>query len=296
MSDIVASSISYPPFPPAHLGTSDSLPHEYLELLVDPVSVEGSALLEPVTKGGKFYCKLYELDDGQAPSAQSGPRYFGVAFRFGITDIRTVNVFCHPSPGHAGMSDQEYLGLTGSWRSLYRYMQYFGVQLAAGRSNIVFVMPMFSVATWSNLGIFRQHWRAIINAILVEVQRVVWPGPADMPRNPTALENIILSDFSAGRYAMNAMCSAPGIHILLREIWDFDGAGPAPHAAGKLLSYDQGEGPAAPNRYHVPLPRWAKFPFYDQHPAKHSDYFMFLHGHIPQRLVFHATQSSTYGR
>jgi hypothetical protein len=269
-----------------------------MEILVDPISVDApiSVPLEPVTKGGKFYAELYEIDDGGPTSAQTGPRYFGAAFRFGITDIRTVNVFCHPSPGHAGMNDHDYIGLTGSWRSLYRYIQYFGVQLAAGRSNMVLIMPMFSVATWSNLGIFRNQWQSIINAILVEVQRIAWPGPADMPRNRTALENIILSDFSLGRDVMNAMRSAPGMQSMLREIWDFDGSGPAPHASVKLLSYDQGEVAPAPNRFHVPLPRWAKFPFYAQHPANRRDDFMFLHGHIPQRLLLHATQSSTYGR
>lgn len=61
------------------------------------------------------------------------------------------------------MTDNDYVGLSGNWSRLYRYIQYFGVQLAAGASNMVLVMPMFNNASWGNLGIFRMRCHDIVN-------------------------------------------------------------------------------------------------------------------------------------
>jgi hypothetical protein len=294
MSGISFRSIEYAATP-VHLGTSKNGPHGYNEILVEPSSVTPRITdpLLPVSKGGKFYAKLYEIDDGGAASAARGPRYFGVGFRFGITDISTVNIFFHPNPTHARMPDSAYVGLTGSWSGIYRYIQYFGVQLAAAASNMVLVMPVFSGATWDNQGIFRTGWRQIVNSLLVEVQKVAWPDkPGEtMVRNQTALKDVILSDFSGGASVTKNFRTAPGLGNFLREIWDFDRSGAnAPPGApkdGKALVYDQATNPQQYNFFHVPAPRWAKFPFFtrDFDP----------HGHIPERLFYHATTISAYG-
>ena len=89
MATIAVKSISYPPLVPHHKGTSDSDPHNYNEELADPNTVnrDVSVMLTPFWNGAPFYAKLYELDDGSAPSPSRSPRYFGVSFRYGITDI-----------------------------------------------------------------------------------------------------------------------------------------------------------------------------------------------------------------
>ena len=299
---ISVNTIDLAPLPPTHLGTSkDGTPWEFDELLVAPSSVTKriSDPLMPATTGGKFFAKLYEISDPAI--AGPGPRYFAAGFRFGITDIRCVNIFCHPNPHHAGMEDNDYVGLNGNWSRLYRYIQYFGVQLAAGASNMVLVMPMFNNATWGNLGSFRLRWHDIVNGILVEVQKIAWPdkpGQAAMVRNQNALTDIILSDFSAGRHVMNALRAAPQMGTFLREIWDFDGAGggsPSSPKHGQALLYDQGTIGLAHNVFHVPLSRWVRFPFYLSCLEDQKKKIDSLHGHIPQRLFYHATTISHLG-
>jgi hypothetical protein len=286
---VALRSISYPPHKDgAHLGTSDNEPHSFKEHLVDPESVTPnvSDLFVDAVVGGPFYAKLYELDGGN-------PRYFGVGFRYGISDISTVNIFFHPSPEFAGMKHAEYVGLEGSWSNLYRYIQYFAVQLAAGSTNMVLVMPMVDSGSWPDTGVLKSSWRHIINAILVEVQKVAWPDSpgSAMDRNQTGLQNIIFSAFSAGRIAMGmARGGFNGVGDVLREVWDFDGAGapvPGPPTGGRALLYDQASAQGDSTHFHVPRSRWARFPFY----TKSMD----VHGDIPQRLAYHATTRSAFG-
>jgi hypothetical protein len=286
MGQFTVNSILYPATE-THLGTSNNAPHEFPEILVLPVSVTPriSDLLMPVSAGGKFYAKLYEI-----PNAM--PRYYGVAFPFGITDIGTVNIFFHPSTAHAQMSPNDYIGLGGAWSPLFRYVQYFGVQLAAAAANMVWVMPMIDSDVWPDLGILRSSFADIVNSILVEVQKVAWPdAPGQtMVRNQTALQTVILSAFSAGRIPMSGARNVAAISNLSREIWDFDGAGAPPPAAPRgdhALRYDQDSGPGGPTLFHVPRPRWVRFPFYSPKVD--------VHGHIPQRLGYHAATKSAFG-
>ena len=62
MGQFTVNSILYPATE-KHLGTSNNAPHEFTEILVLPVSVtpQISDLLMPVSAGGKFYAKLYEM-------------------------------------------------------------------------------------------------------------------------------------------------------------------------------------------------------------------------------------------
>jgi hypothetical protein len=289
MNMAALTSISYPPRPGgAHLGTSDDAPHSFLEHLVDPASVTSNVqdIFDDALVGGPFYAKLYELAGGD-------PRYYGVGFRYGITDISTVNVFFHPSPQVAGMAHADYAGLQGAWTNLYRYIQYFGVQLAAGSTNMVLVMPMVDSTSWPGSGVLQSSWRDILDSILVEVQKVAWPDDPGgaMARNQTALQNVIFSAFSAGRIASGMARQWNGVGDVLREIWDFDGAGaPSPGApsGGRALLYDQAPVQGDPTHFHAPRPRWARFPFYQ------TD--MNMHGHLPQRLAYHAAARSAFGR
>jgi hypothetical protein len=289
MGQFTVNSILYPATE-KHLGTSNDAPHEFLENLVLPVSVtpQIADLLMPTSAGGKFYAKLYEI-----PNAM--PRYYGVAFRYGITDIGTVNVFFHPSTANyrwTEMTPKDYIGLAGGWSPLFRYVQYFGVQLAAATANMVWVMPMIDSDVWPDLGTLRSSFADIMNTILVEVQKVAWPdAPGQtMDRNQTALQTVILSAFSAGRIAMGGARNVAAISNLLREIWDFDGHGGPPPAAprgGQALLYNQDSSPGGPTLFHVPNPRWVRFSFYSPGKDMHQD--------IPQRLGYHAATKSAFG-
>jgi hypothetical protein len=293
---ITLRSIPYHPKTDHHYGTSDDQPHQWdKESLVQPASVDRAPTTDlfPEVNGGKWYSKLYENLD--AASLAAGPRYYGVAFPFGITDITTVNIFFHPDPEK--LPDAQYVGLSGAWVDLYRYVQIFGIQLAAntqarGSTNMVLVMPIFSNATWNTLGSFRDRWREIVNGILVEVQKVAWPDlPGQtMPRNQSAMRNIILSDFSAGRLAMTNFRYHSNVGDVLREIWDFDGKNtmvPTAPEGGQALIYDQHSSPFRHNLFHVPPSRWWRnFPTVPRADA---------HGDIPRALFYHATTVSSYG-
>lgn len=285
---LAVRSISLPPHA-SHLGTSDGAPHNFSEILVAAGSLTTNITdpLIPVRAGGAFYAKLYEVDF-------QNPRYYGVGFRYGTTDIGTVNVFFHPSPGYAGMKHGDYVGIGGSWSSLFRYVQYFWVQFAAASSNIVFIMPMIDANSWPQLGNFIIMWREIINNLLVEVQNIAWPDKENstIDRNKSALENVILSNFSAGRIAMGQARNASGMDSSLREIWDFDGAGIPLNVPtrGQCLTYDQHPVTGDLHHFHVPPKRWDRFPFWNSQ-MKDGD----IHGHIPQRLAYHAAWRSAFG-
>ena|SRR5579863_3678314 len=296
MATIAVKSISYPKGP-HHYGTSDTDPHNYNEELVDPNTVarDVPVPLGIVWKGNPFYCKLYELDDGSVPSPGRSPRYFGASFRYGITDISAVNVFFHPSPGYAQLSDHNYVGLKNEWNDLYRYMQVFGVQLAAASCNMVLVMPIFSAGTpWPDPGILKNNWRDILNAILVEVQKVAWPdqsGATPMARNQNAMTDLLLSCFSRGRAALSNFRTSPGVSTLLREIWDYDGDGaspPGPADKGQVLRYDQATSGRGHGIFHVPASRWSRISFYNGGNFN-------VHSAIPERLMFHTTTVSSFG-
>jgi hypothetical protein len=286
---LAVRSVSFPPFPPAHLGTSDRSSHNFNEILVEPGSLttKVSDPLIPVQAGGAFYAKLYEIDS-------HSPRYYAVGFRDGITDIGTVDVFFHPSSQYAQMKHEDYIGLGGAWSSLFRYVQYFVVQFAAASSNIVFIMPMVDSNSWPNLGNFMTMWREIINSLLVEVQKIAWPDKAGttMDRNQSALENVVLSNFSRGRVAMGQARNAPGMESSLREIWDFDGTGAPLYvpARGQCLAYDQHPFSGDLQHFHVPPGRWERFPFWYKSIDEDK-----IHGHIPQRLAYHAAKHSALG-
>lgn len=241
--------------------------------------------------GGPFQVLLLEdvSDDFQS---KIRPTYYTVAFRANIADFKTVNLFFHPSPGNAGMTDQSYTGLGGKWGGLFRYGQYFGVQFAGAKANIVFVMPMIPNALYGTLGRLKLDWKDVLNGVLAAAQRAKSGEepekeiPAGHLVKSNALENVILSGFSRGRAPMTTMRGAPGLSALLRGIWDFDGVGGAAvHAIpdGKAFAYDQGAGSFG---FHVPRPRWKDFPGYTSTMA--------VHGHIPQRLAFHAALNSGF--
>jgi hypothetical protein len=96
----------------------------------------------------------------------------------------------------------------------------------------------------------------MMNAILVDVQKVAWPDNLGetMDRNKNAMTDVILSDFSAG-LAMGMARSVHGMGDYLREVWDFDDASaPSPHGPrdGQALIYDQAVSGAGHNIFHVP--------------------------------------------
>jgi len=287
-----------------HNGTSvNGIPFDAAFRVVDPPTVTPviTDLLCFRVPTQQVVCKLYQIDDGRAPSLANAPLYFGVGYRAGISKIGCINLFCHPSPAVAKMGDADYIGLKGNWSSLFRYIQYFSVQLAEAVSDMVLVMPMFTEPAWQRPDSFRARWKELLNGLLVEVQKLVHPsppiGPPILP-NPLALSDLILSDFSSGRALLTKLRPAPGLEASLREIWDFDGqqaVAPAHPKGGQLLLYNQQVSPGHVNVFHLPLSRWAKSPDFMtcKSKMKQAERQRCIHANFP-RLFLHAAKTSKF--
>jgi hypothetical protein len=290
--------IDYAAFPPVHQGTGDIT---YSPTLVVPASVPGD-VSDPLafsTPSCGVFVLCMTIDTPQ------GPNWYGIACRKGIQSFSSVNVFCHPHPGHAGMRDSDYQSRGGEWRSLFRYAQNLGFQFAAANSDQILVVPFFSNASYHSGGIFAPNWKEILSIIVNGLKVAIPVGPAartaidleafeqalrDRKPLPVAVQNVVLSCFSFGRTLMWTLRrNMPGLQGSLREVWDFDGSGAsAPSSGGgvRAIVYDVAVSNSS-FAFHVPKQRWTKF-----WPAQNAP----LHGFIPNMLMWHAATMSGIGR
>src|SRR5215831_12617205 len=103
-------------------------------------------------------------------ATKEAPNWFGVSFRHGLNAFNTVNIFCHPHPGNAGMDDKDYATRGGEWRKLFRYAEILGRQIDIAKSNHITIIPFFSNATYGTSGIFGPNWKDIVEQILALVR------------------------------------------------------------------------------------------------------------------------------
>ncbi len=314
MSKYVLETKPFPEFPGVHQGTGTFSGSAHV---VDPPSVN-----HDVSAPLKFKFAPYSITVMSVEIATNeAPNWFGVSFRRGITAFNTVQIFCHPHPGNAGMRDADYGGRTGEWPKLFRYAEIFGRQMAIAQANHITIIPFFNNAVYGSTGIFGPNWKDFVEQILalarVEASNPQVPvgGRTRAPHVPHVLietpkfysathkkgtpapvidmsgrlENVVLSDFSHGRALMwTVRKQLPSLNRFLREVWDFDGVhGPAPVAPRGIL-YDQGKGsaPAASTTFHVPPERWQEY---------HHAIIKNVHGDIPAMLACHAATISSVG-
>lgn len=277
--------------------------HEYQEILPNAGSVEAPVstplFFEP--RGGPFAVHLVEATTAEGAVVAERPAYFVVAYPIGITDIRTVVLFAHPAPT-AGYDDADYAGQGGGWNAILRYGRYFGCQITAARKNLIFVMPVFSRATFGTLGVFPSKWEVLLTGVLTRVQSEIWPDRdgKPTPRYSQVADRLILACYSLGRQVARSMLAAGGLQSRVVEVWDLDGVGSSPiQLAGKPSYYcnqaSSGFG------FHVPLSRWTNFPNYaglvkkEKEMAAHGDRAGAIHGEIVLRLAYHAAVRSSFG-
>jgi hypothetical protein len=313
MSEFTLSSNNFPPLPGVHAGTGavSGVAH-----VVDPPSVDQDIRVQLEFKFLPYNIQVLSLETG----AKEVPNWFGVSFRKGISSFKTVNVFCHPHPGHAGMAEAEYGARSGNWPRLFRYAEIFGRQMSIANTNHIVVVPFFTDSTYVSLGIFAKHWLDLVEQIIVAVRntsQVATPPAGPDGRTPRAavteinrlvtesatskkggpvqsggsnvLGHVVLSCFSRGRELMERVRNkAQGMNSFLREAWDFDGVGGSPLAGTRLLTYDQLKTSVrGPTRFHVPPERWVKY---------HNAVIPNVHGDIPAMLACHAATISRVGK
>jgi hypothetical protein len=224
----------------------------------------------------------FEIDTPQAPN------WFGVSFRTNIQTFDSVNIFCHPHPGNAGMKDEDYGSRGGRWTRLFRYTEMFGIPMSVADSNLISIIPFFNNASYGGTGLFAANWQNIVEQILVAVRKEVGSGP------PATLKNVVLSDFSRGLSLLHTVrARAVGLGRFLREIWDFDGTGSTPAASAqvRVIHYDQKDVVSDANNFHVPPKLW-----FGYHGAGALKPGANVHSNIPDMLGWHAAEVSKVGR
>jgi hypothetical protein len=255
----------------------------------------------------------FEIETADAPN------WFGVSFRRDIRAFTSVNIFCHPNPGAAGMTDDDYPTRSKLWPRLFRYSEMLGSQIDAAGSNQIVIVPFFNNASYENTGIFGSNWRDIVDQILAAVSAsiqvaaakkaltdnigliqpskskaavakagVASAATAATPIDYTAaLQHVVLSGFSRGRGLMwTVRQKAAGIQRHLREVWDFDGVGAAPpFSSGNVrgILYDRRNDAHDARSFHVPPERWIAF---------HKRVVRSVHSNIPDMLAWHAASIS----
>src|SRR5215469_7601866 len=106
MGNYKLESKPFPPLAKFHQGAGTFSGNAHV---VDPSSVN-----QDVDSLLKFKFASYRITVMSVEIATpEAPNWFGVSFRHGINVFDTVNIFCHPHPGNAGMKDQDYAARSG---------------------------------------------------------------------------------------------------------------------------------------------------------------------------------------
>jgi hypothetical protein len=292
--------VDFPAHPPEHQGTGSI---SYSPILIHPSSVAQPVNIpltfQPTNCNIKVMCLT--IPGGAAPN------WFGIAYRAGISSFSSVNVFCHPSPANAGMTDAAYEARSGNWPLLFRYAQNLGFQLDAANCNQVLIVPFFNNASYGTAGIFGKNWKEIAFVALNVARRasksIRTPSSVDQtlvsewgdPAQNVEVDRVVLSCFSYGRHLMYTIRSvAVDLESHLSEIWDFNGVGPPPPSSSvkvRAMVYDQ-EVSNDRSAFHVPPQRWASPTFPGTPPKSYPE----VHGHIPNMLMWHAASLSGVGK
>ena len=259
------------------------------------------------------------------------PNWFGVSFRPGIRAFDSVNIFCHPHPGFAKMADSDYSARKGNWPKLFRYAEMLGSQMDAAGSDLIFIIPFFTNATYTSTGVFGPNWKDIVEQILAQVSvkarvaaaasalahraphhlspanrkvlvatgdatasaaAAIGSEAASAARSAPALKHVVLSAFSRGRELMwNVRRNAPGLAGFLREVWDFDGN------AGPA-PYTSGG--VRGILYDQAMPKGPDARSYHVPPERwvpyHHKVVENVHGNVPEMLAWHAATVSRVGK
>jgi hypothetical protein len=312
MAGFTLVSKKFPALSGVHSGTGTVTGSAHV---VDPPSVDKDISTQLDFKFLSYNIQVLSFETG-APEA---PNWFGVSFRKGISSFNTVNIFCHPHPGNAGMAEAQYAARGGNWPRLFRYAEIFGRQMSIANANHITIVPFFTDSTYASTGIFANHWLDLVEQIIVGVRnssqgatppaapdgRIPNAGATDINRLVTEstasrkggsapairtssnlLSHVVLSCFSRGRVLLGSVRNqAKGMNHFLREVWDFDGVGGSPPARVRALLYDQHKTSAKrADNFHVPPERWVKY---------HNAVIANVHGDIPAMLACHAATISS---
>jgi hypothetical protein len=287
------------------------------KLFALPASVVADGKLKPTIQDARYRVHMF---------AHSNPSFVPLRFAAvvpgGLTEFTRPLLFFHPLPSkRAGFSDATYASQTAIWRSIYRYADQQGVQLAASKRKQVLIIPIFNLASTDTCGRFPAEWKTLVEDIMTMLRAKHAPGLAKDAR--PVVSDVVTASYSAGvKYMHTFLTKATGLSGLLREAYDYDGRFSSHkdlseklkvQAGMKVLTYDQRavkltevvKEEAAGNGIHVPEPRWKDLPngftsFLDLpldplgNPGPGAS--LSVHGAMPRFMMFHSLDQSSVGK
>ncbi len=303
-----------------------SKPQNASKLFADPPSVVTDAkLVDGKLKGGHLtpvvQTSQYQVHMFAHALKGAVPNRIAAVVPGGLTEFTRAFIFFHPLPTKAaGYEDADYAEQTGNWKNIYRYCDQQGVQLAASKRKMVFIFPIFNLASTDTCGRFPAEWKSLIEDIMVMLRKSHAPGLADEPR-PT-ITDVVTASFSAGvKYHHTFLTQAKDLGTYLRKVYDYDGRFSSHkdlseklnvHSGAKVINYDQhsvkqdevNKEFTSKNAIHLPDWRWRDLPnkqtsFLDipldiafEAPAKGSK---IIHGAIPRFMMYHSLHHCNVG-
>lgn len=293
MSNYTLTSVTLPSLSGVHDGTG---PQAHSWNVCDPSSV-GMGVTTPlrfVPITGQIEALCFDLS---GPALPAVPQRFAVAVRVGagMEAFTRANIFFHPNPANAGMTDATY-PTGGLWPRLYRYMQNLGTAMAAAGNKMVLIMPYMTASSSSNAGILGSDWHELILAVMNAAKAKLLPGDS----SKAIINELVVSSYSFGiRYSDSfRRLAGKSLDGVLHSVWDFDGMFSSEALASaqlqttaqyKAIKYDQAVVSSTANSFHVPLSRWTGAP---PPPPKNDKA---VHQVIPANLFLHACKVSGVG-
>lgn len=223
---------------------------------IDPVSGNLVAF-DAMTPKVPFRMLMYRI------TRQGRIYWVGAAVPATVEAFDEAQIFFHPSPGGAGISDSDYPTFAGRWETVYRYVPLLGSQLAQSGRKQVLLVPFLAGHMYSSLGFLADDPVARISELLGLVRGTI-TGDASRP----AVRAIGASSFSFGITPLATFAGKVAPSGLLTDLTDFDGLysnSPQKHFSGAggavFRRYMQGGlKPGGFRVYSAPAPRWTAFP------------------------------------
>jgi hypothetical protein len=290
MSKYTVNSVDIPELPGWHKGTGR---HQTDSWGMCDINSPGMNLETPLfflKMQGTIHALCFDLSEPLVP------RRFAVAVRdgAGVEAFTRVNIFFHPNPAHAGMTDATYPS-GGLWPRLYRYMNRLGTGMAAAGNKMVLIMPYMKASSSYNACILSTDWHDVILAVLKAAKAKLLPCDS----TNVAINQVIVSSYCYGiRYSDTFRRRAgKSLHDVLHSVWDFDGLFSTEHSCSeqlhssvycKAIKYDQARVSSTGTNYHLPLSRWSALVPPPKTPKE-------VHDLIPAGLFFHACKNCGVG-
>ena len=278
------------------IAAPDGMPTAVRRVVWAPVeqSIASQMVFEWSGVAGSGTIRYFELRE------QVVPNVFGVLVPAGLSDLRHVHIFFHPTPAQAGFDDRRYFTKNGGWGRIFHYLSDdMGVQFCGAGTSQVLVMPLMTQGAASTCGVFPARWESIVGRMLGIIASPT--GAADAP--PVPISTVTVSSFSSGITYSAAFRQRAGLAGRLLGAIDLDGIISSYRRFSEALGTSLGRPAirmwqtaasqrtlatsAAHGLFPLPQPRWGgPYAMLSKPPFG----VLNIHGAIPQTMMYVAAR------